>query len=164
MKKLAFVLALCLVCGSVCACGDNSGDGSGSVSDSDGEDASGKTVSERTKALLDDVTFPSMVEVTSDNLSIYYKIDSEKVTEFSAYLCGSSAMPDEFGIFVAASEEDADDIKSALDERIEKQRETYTDYSPDEMYKFDDCFVTKNGSEVYYAVCADNAKASELLK
>ncbi len=157
MKKTAFVLALCLLCGGVCGCSGNSGSGSQS-------DEAEKTVSERTGALLEEVEFPSMVEVTADNLSTFYQIDSEKVTEFSAYLCGSSAMPDEFGIFVAASEDDADDIKTALDERIEKQRETYAGYTPDEMYKFDDCFVTISGNEVYYAVCADNEKAAELLE
>ncbi len=161
MKKTAFILALCLICGGVCACSGNSGSSSDSGSVSDEAE---KTLSERTEALLEEVEFPQMVEVTSDNLSTFYKIEDGKVTEFSAYVCGSGAMPDEFGIFVAASEEDADDIKTALDERIEKQRETYADYTPDEMYKFDDCFVTKSGSTVYYAVCDDNEKAAELLE
>ena len=38
------------------------------------------------------------------------------------------------------------------------------DYTPEEMYKFDDCFVKLNGTTVYYAITADNTKAEEILK
>ena len=72
-------------------------------------------------------------------------------------------MPDEFGIFVAADEDAAAEIETALNSRIESQKETFTDYTPAEMYKFDDCFVTKSGTTVCYAVCADNTSAQEIL-
>ena len=55
-------------------------------------------------------------------------------------------------------------IEEALNKRIEKQRKTFTDYTPAEMYKFEDCFVQINGTVVSYAICADNSKAKELLK
>ena len=54
-------------------------------------------------------------------------------------------------------------IKTSLDERVKKQRDSYADYKPDEMYKFDDCFVEADGNTVYYAVCADNSSAKDIL-
>ena len=72
-------------------------------------------------------------------------------------------MPDEFGVFEAVDEDNAAEIKTALEERIEKQRDTYADYTPGEMYKFDDCFVKQNGTTVIYAICADNSAAEDIL-
>ena len=57
----------------------------------------------------------------------------------------------------------ADEIKTALEKRVDNQKSTYKDYTPDEMYKFDDCFVKQDGNTVYYAVTADNTKAADIL-
>lgn len=161
MKKIAIAAAALLCCAALAGCGGNTKD-SGSSAASTAESAA-LTPAEKTQKLLDTVTHPELVEVTSDRLSAYYGVESDKVTEFSAYICGSGAMPDEFGIFVAADEDAAAEIETALNSRIESQKETFTDYTPAEMYKFDDCFVTKSGTTVCYAVCADNASAQEIL-
>jgi hypothetical protein len=168
MKKTIIALSLSLACIMAAGCSNSSTASSGSSSESSSSEntaseTTNKTAAEKTAQLLEEVEFPSMVEVTSDKLSTYYKIEEDSVTEFSAYVCGSGAMPDEFGIFVAVDEDAAAEIKSALDTRIEKQTETYTDYTPDEMYKFDDCFVSVSGNTVVYAVCADNSAAKDIL-
>ncbi len=121
------------------------------------------TPAERTAELLTAVEFPGMAEVTEDRLTVYYGIDPASVTEFSAYVAGAGAYPDEFGIFVAVDEGFAAIIEERLNERIEKQKNTYADYSPDEMYKFDESFVKVDGSTVYFAVCADGTTAADIL-
>ena len=127
------------------------------------ESAIAATAAERTAELLTAVEFPGMAEVPEDRLSVYYGIDPASVTEFSAYVAGAGAYPDEFGIFVAVDETAAADIESSLNERIEKQKNTYADYSPDEMYKFDESFVIADGCTVYFAVCADGDTAADIL-
>ncbi len=126
-------------------------------------DTAAKSVTERTAELLTAVEFPGMAEVTEDRLTVYYGIDPAAVTEFSAYVAGAGAYPDEFGIFVAADEASAASIETGLYNRIEKQKNTYADYSPDEMYKFDESFVKVEGTTVYFAVCADGDTAADIL-
>ena len=162
MKKILLsVITAALVCG-LCGCGSSSGSSSGTSTSS----ASQSTLSakEKTEKLLGAVEFPSMVEVTADKLDIYFGVAEDEVKEYSVYICGSAAMPDEFGIFVAKDAETAAKIKTAVEKRIESQKKTYSDYKPDEMYKIDDSFVDVNGSTVCYAICANNTKAAEILK
>ncbi len=174
--SIAMAAALALMAG----CGDKTGSDnqSGTLDVSDASNASSasnasnaatseadvKSASERVAELAGQIELPSMAEVTADNLSTFLGIDSEKVSEFSAQICASGAMPDEFGVFVAVDENAAADIKSTLESRIEKQRDTYKDYTPDEMYKFDDCFAEQDGNCVFYAICADNKLAADILK
>lgn len=162
MKKILLsVITAALIC-SLCGCGSSSTSGSSTSTSS----VSQTTLSAKEKAekLLGAVEFPSMVEVTADKLDIYFGIAEDEVKEYSVYICGSAAMPDEFGVFVAKDADTAAKIKTAVEKRIEAQRKTYSDYKPDEMYKIDDSFVNVNGSTVCYAICADNAKAAEILK
>ncbi len=176
MKKtiiMAFCAALCL---SLCGC-DNSGSSSSDTSkpssstpadnstpSDSGSSSETKTVSEKAEQVLSEVEFPGMVEVTADKLNVYFGIDENDVEEFSAYICGSGAAPDEFGIFVAKDSDAAKRIKDALDARVESQYTTFESYTPDAMYRFDDDFVEQNGNTVIYAICDNNEKAKEILK
>ena len=105
-----------------------------------------------------------MVAIDGENMELRLGFTSDGLTDYAAYACGSAALPDEFGVFVAESEDKAAEIKTALEKRIETQKETYKDYTPEEMYKFDDCVVAQNGTTVYYAITADNSKAESILK
>ncbi|GEM_PF-178572 len=120
-------------------------------------------LSKKTLALAEALELSSMVEVTFDELDIFYDIVKTDVDDFSAYLCGSGAVPDEFGAFAAKDADAAKRIADALERRIEYQRKVFKDYIPGEMYKFDDCFVEIDENTVIYAICADNPKARELL-
>ncbi len=161
MKKVFLsVITAALVC-SLCGCGSSN---SGSSSSSSSVSQSTLSAKEKTEKLLGAVEFPSMVEISADKLDIYFGIAEDEVKEYSVYICGSAAMPDEFGVFVAKDADTAAKIKTAVEKRIEAQRKTYSDYKPDEMYKIDSSFVNVNGTSVSYAICADNTKAAEILK
>lgn len=120
-------------------------------------------ISQRTAALIDALELSSMVEVTADELSLFFDINETDVSEFSAYICGSGAVPDEFGIFAANDADAAERIADALNKRAEKQSNMFKDYLPNEMYKFDNYLVEINGNIVTYAVCADNFMAKDIL-
>jgi len=127
------------------------------------QQTSAKSPAEKTAELLDAVEFPEMVEVTSDKLLAYYLIDEADIADMSAYRVGSGAYPDQFGIFVAVDADAAGRVKSAIESYVESERSDFADYTPAEMYKFDDCFIKLNDNTVIYAVCADNAKAESIL-
>ncbi len=142
--------------------GNEANDTTESTSNSEAA-VSERTPTEKAEELLGAVTFPEMVEVTSDKLLAYYGIDNADVTEMSAYRVGSGAFPDQFGIFVSPDAEAAERVKTAVETYVEGERADFADYTPNEMYKFDDCFIEINGNTVIYAVCADNAKAEDIL-
>lgn len=165
MKKnitIAALAAALLLTG--CSNGNSSASGQSSASESSAADTEIKTAAEKADAVLAEITFSGeMVAVDSDTLEFRYGFTADGISDFAAYLCGSGAYPDEFGIFTADSSDKADEIKTALEKRIDNQKATYQDYTPDEMYKFDDCFVKQDGNTVYYAVTADNTKAADIL-
>lgn len=178
MKKTALILAAAFACMALTACeGKPSSDstpapsGGSSITDpvsSIPESTSSDTVSpnEKTSALKNAVEFPSMVEVTDNNLDPYYGIDSADLTGFSAYICATGVGPDEFGVFIAKDADAAARVEDALKKRVKSQDKIYRDYPAAEeyVYKLDDCFVNVNGNVISYAICADNLKAKELLE
>lgn len=159
-KKILSVLAAVMLCAAFTGCGSDKSGSSGSKTSSVTE----KSFGERTAEVLEAVEFAEMVSVSKDTVNDRFGIEEADVSELSAYICGSGAMPDEFGIFRATDADAAKRIEEALNKRIERQQKTFKDYTPAEMYKFDDCFVEVSGETVVYAICADNSKAKELLK
>lgn len=159
-KKIISILAAAMVCVSFTGCGNSSESSAQNTVNSAAE----KSFGERTAALMDAVDLPSMVSVDINTVKDRLGIEEADVAELSAYICGSGAMPDEFGIFRATDADAARRIEEALTKRIERQRKTFQDYTPGEMYKFDGSFVDLRGNDVMYAICADNLKAKELLK
>ncbi|MCH5203505.1 MAG: DUF4358 domain-containing protein [Oscillospiraceae bacterium] len=174
MKKKILIALCAAFCLALCGCdgGDDTKNNSGSSSSVNSEkdpsdnNNSSETASVKNKAeqLLDEVDFPSMVEVKEDKLEIYFGINKDDVSEFAAYICGSGAAPDEFGIFKAKDAESAANIKAALDKRVQSQYDLFSSYTPDAMYRFDDDFVEVSGTTVIYAICDNNEKAKEILK
>ncbi|MGN1339648.1 MAG: DUF4358 domain-containing protein [Oscillospiraceae bacterium] len=164
MKKKTLIAALTaalLLTG--CSGGNTSSAGSG-ASSTQSEAETIKTAAEKADALLSAVEFSGeMVAVDNESMEFRMGFGSDVLTDYAAYICGSGAFPDEFGIFTADTEEHAAEIKTALEKRIDAQKSTYQDYTPEEMYKFDDCFVKQNGTTVVYAVTADNTTAADIL-
>ncbi len=166
MKKTSIIAALTaalLLTG--CSSGNtSSGASQSSQSSQASQTETAKTAAEKADALLAEVEFAGeMVEIDSETMDFRLGFSTEGLTDYAAYICGSGAVPDEFGVFTADTAERAEEIKTALEKRIETQKDTYRDYTPEEMYKFDDCFVKQNGNTVFYAVTADNTKAAEIL-
>lgn len=172
MKKNIAIATIAAIAAALMITGCSNGNSSASsassepsgAAESSAADTEIKTAAEKADAVLADVTFSGeMVAVDNDTIEFRYGFSADGISDYAAYLCGSGAYPDEFGIFTADTAEKADEIKASLEKRIDNQKATYADYTPDEMYKFDDCFVKQDGNTVYYAVTADNTKAADIL-
>lgn len=165
MKKNLAIAAICaamLLAG--CSSGNSSSQSASESTPAASAAESVRTAAEKADALMAEVTFSGeMVTVDADTMELRLGFTADGISDYAVYICGSGAYPDEFGIFTADSSEKADEIKTALEKRIESQKATYTDYTPEEMYKFDDCFVKQDGNTVYYAVTADNTRAADIL-
>ena len=164
MKK-TFTAAALLAALLLAGCSNSGTSGAGDSSSAAASETASLTAQEKAEKVLADIEFNGeMVAIDGENMELRLGFTSDGLTDYAAYACGSAALPDEFGVFVAESEDKAAEIKTALEKRIEAQKETYKDYTPEEMYKFDDCVVAQNGTTVYYAITADNSKAESILK
>lgn len=164
MKK-TFTAAALLAALLLAGCSNSGTSGAGDSSSAAAPETASLTAQEKAEKVLADIEFNGeMVAIDGENMELRLGFTSDGLTDYAAYACGSAALPDEFGVFVAESEDKAAEIKTALEKRIETQKETYKDYTPEEMYKFDDCVVAQNGTTVYYAITADNSKAESILK
>ncbi len=164
---MAIVLAAACVMLTACDNGDNSGSGNSSGGgNSSAVSNNAASPAEKTSALLDEVTFPDMRKLeTSDDLKAILGLDEADITEYASYICPSGMSPDEFGVFVAKDEATAAKIKTLLENRIKYQSDTFKDYplAAAEVYKLEDAFAESEGTVVYYAICADNTKARDIL-
>ncbi len=164
MKK-TFTAAALLAALLLAGCSNSGTSGAGDSSSATASENASLSAQEKAEKVLADIEFNGeMVAIDGENMELRLGFTSDGLTDYAAYACGSAALPDEFGVFVAESEDKAAEIKTALEKRIETQKETYKDYTPEEMYKFNDCVVAQNGTTVYYAITADNSKAESILK
>lgn len=164
MKK-TFTAAALLAALLLAGCSNSGTSGAGDSSSAVASEDASLSAQEKAEKVLADIEFNGeMVAIDGENMELRLGFTSDGLTDYAAYACGSAALPDEFGVFVAESEDKAAEIKTALEKRIETQKETYKDYTPEEMYKFDNCVVAQNGTTVYYAITADNSKAESILK
>lgn len=169
MKRKIMAIILAAACVTLTAC-DNGGNSSGDVT-SDGGNSSvvsdtAASPADKTAALLNGVTFPEMRKLeTADDLKAILGLDETDLTDYAAYICPSGMSPDEFGVFVAKDETTAANVKTILENRVKSQEDTFRNYplAAEEVYKLDDAFVEIDGSVVYYAICADNSKARDIL-
>ena len=162
MKRIVSVAMIAVMCAAFTACGNSTSNDS--KSDTQSSAPAAKKPSEKAAELLGAVTFPEMVSKDMEFVEYTFGITSDMVTEHVLYVCGSGAMPDEFGIFVASSADAAASIKTKVDNRIAYQKDTYISYTPGEVYKLDDSFCEMTGNTVVYAICADNGRARDILK
>ena len=162
MRKFTKILAALLVPAmlvSLTACG---GETSSSTNTSSATESvlNASAPADITKKIMEDIKFPSMAEIKSERLATYYEVDSDKIENFSAYICGSGAYPDEIAIFKMKSSADVDAVKTVLQARVESQTTTFKDYTPDEMYKIDGKNIVISGNYIALIICSDNAGAT----
>lgn len=165
MKKRILVAIIAAACLSASACNNAPAQTTVSASAAESVQDAEVSVSEITAEVLKEVPINSAVEKTKDDISDYFAgMDVDKITEASFYLCASGAYPDEIGVFEFATEADAESGVDAVSKHIERQSDTFSSYTPDEMYKFDRVSATVSGKYVYYLITSDNEKAREVIQ
>ncbi len=172
MKKTVIAILLTAACLSLAGCEKNNDSGKNSdnsspvsnVSDVSNAEAA---PAEKTSQLLEAVDFPEMRKLeTADDLTAILGVNAADLTDYSVYICPSGMSPDEFGVLEAKDEATAASIKTTIEKRIQSQNDTFRDYplAAEEVYKLNDAFVEIDGNVVFYAICADNTKAREILE
>jgi hypothetical protein len=117
-----------------------------------------------TSAVMSQIELPSAAEKTADNIGAYYDIDTSKITDMSVFVCASGAYPDEIAVFAFTDADSAATGLDAVNKRLSELTETFTDYTPEEMYKLENPVIKQYGNYVVFCDLSDNTKAAEIIE
>lgn len=122
------------------------------------------SASEVLNAVLTEVPITSGVEKDKSDLENYYSgLDMAAVEDAAFSLCGSGAYPDEIAIIKCSSEEGTKKAEEALNNRLEKQKELFSSYTPDEMYKLEGAVIFSQNNYAVFIALSDNEKAKSIV-
>lgn len=94
----------------------------------------------------------------SKKLKKLYEIEAEEVEEFVLFTPPSNIKVDELLLLKIKDSEKLDEIKEKITKRIEKQKECYKDYLPDECFLLEKHVLKNNGNYILFVVSKDAEK------
>ena len=162
MKKRIFTAMLAALCFATASCGTET-DTPVTTQQEEVKEYSFDAGSVTTEVLAE-IPINSAIEKGIADLEFYFSnLDTSKLTDASYYMCASGAYPDEIAVFVFDTAENADNAKSAVQARLDKQISVYESYTPEEMYKLEDAIVEVRQNVIFYAVTENNSRAQEIF-
>lgn len=128
-----------------------------------------KSAAEIADAIYSTQTFQDTLNaIDSDMLGDYYRIDASDLTDSKVYVSGSFSTAEEIAVFQASSSDAVENIKKAIDTRLEDLKLAFENYVPGEMTKINDPVLITKGTTVVLVLADDTAAVSdqvnELLK
>ena len=128
-----------------------------------------KSAAEIADAIYSTQTFQDTLNaIDVDMLGDYYRIDAADLTDSKVYVSGSFSTAEEIAVFQASSSDAVENIKKAIDTRLEDLKLAFENYVPGEMTKINDPVLITKGTTVVLVLADDTAAVSdqvnELLK
>lgn len=128
-----------------------------------------KSAAEIADAIYSTQTFQDTLNaIDADMLGHYYRIDAADLTDSKVYVSGSFSTAEEIAVFQASSSDAVENIKKAIDTRLEDLKLALENYFPGEMTKINDPVLITKGTTVVLVLADDTAAVSdqvnELLK
>ena len=128
-----------------------------------------KSAAEIADAIYSTQTFQDTLNaIDADMLGDYYRIDAADLTDSKVYVSGSFSTAEEIAVFQASSSDAVENIKKAIDTRLEYLKLAFENYVPGEMTKINDPVLITKGTTVVLVLADDTAAVSdqvnELLK
>lgn len=161
------VLSLSLnACG---AAGENKGSGSDKTSQVSETSSKVETAIDIVKIadrLKDEIKYDDKLEeMPEESMDILYpQIAKDKVKNKKVYLSSSGGTAEEIACFEGTDEDAAKLIETGLNERIELQKASFSNYVPEEVKRLDKAFVIRKGACVFLSVSADPDKAKSIIE
>ena len=101
-------------------------------------------------------------ELDMDTAAMFFNFSDTNIVNGVVYE-GSGATAEEIVVIECASEEDAKKAETALKERIEEQKDSFTDYVPEELTKLNSPVIKIVGKYAVLSVSNDPGKASSII-
>ena len=164
MKKAT----LCLIIAALLAfagCGGNKPQAPDTAPFSQAQSASPQSAAEWMTFLTENLPFDDTMTLVPENAAAVYGItDEDGYTGDASLYISTMATPEEAAVFRADSALSTEELTALANARLAQQKESYASYAPGEMPKLDSAVVETVGDFVIVVVCADNAKAAELIR
>ena len=112
-------------------------------------------------AAVEALTFDDeMTPVTQDLALDFYGVDAADVKAVSAYM-STGATSEELSLWEAVNAEAAQRIHQALLSRVERQKELYASYAPEEAKRLDGFCVEERGNYLLLVVAGETASSAD---
>ncbi len=118
-------------------------------------------ISELSSVLAESVSFSEqLTQIDVSNIEKRYALNSKDYTEIMAFV-GTLSTCDEY---VIVKTETPDAMVEKFNKYIEKKREEYKLYRPDELYKLDSAVIETHNKSVVMIITADFENALDVYK
>ena len=132
------------------AAATTAGTGGGAEGAATDEAKAAATAADITAAVMAEIGFSAPTEKNIENIGAFYDVDTDAITDMSAFICGSGADPDEISVFRFADESSAEAGAEAVQKRLDSQLAVYKDYTPDQVYKLEEAVLIEKDSWVIF--------------
>lgn len=102
-------------------------------------------------------------QLSEVDYDIVYDMEDSNVTESAVYI-SSGATAEEIAVIKCETKEDSEKVQTALEERVEEQKESFRDYVPKELDKLDKAVIMKIGNTIVLSISNDDVKAKEIIE
>lgn len=108
--------------------------------------------------LLTEVDFDDELTLFAGDISKIY--DMPEVEDYLIYI-GSGATSEEITIITLKNSSDEEDVKAALEKRVEEQKQNFANYVPEEVSRLEKSIIKSN--EKYVVLCVSNDNQAEKI-
>lgn len=108
--------------------------------------------------LLKEVDFDDELTLFAGDISKIY--DMPEVEDYLIYI-GSGATSEEIAIITLKNSSDEEDVKAALEKRVEEQKQNFANYVPEEVSRLEKKIIKSN--EKYVVLCVSNDNQAEKI-
>ena len=120
-------------------------------------------VTEVANQLLENITYQDeLSSIDLDTASMFFNFADVDIVN-GAVFESSGATAEEIAVLECADSTAANAAKAALETRVADQKESYTDYVPEELVKLDKAVIITNGKYAVLSVSDDPDKAAEII-
>ncbi len=116
------------------------------------------------KQLLESTDMNKMVKCSNRNLMQFFGLDYEQYDSHIYYKGTEALSVDEVLVIKAFSKNDLNNVKDAVENRIDTQITTFEGYGPKQVALLKNAVVTTKGNYLFYAVCDDAEKIEEVFE
>lgn len=104
-------------------------------------------------------------ELNEGNDTIFfrkYNVSEDLVASQKTYF-STNATTEEISVIECKDEKAAEEVKKALEQRVEEQKQTFESYAPEEVARLDKAVIRILGKYAVLCVTADTDKANEII-
>lgn len=171
MKRLCVILLVAAMAGMTVGCGADAGktvetqdeDNIENTTEAGAEsDVDVQTVADE---ILNGGDFKDRLEAVDANMALtrLYNLDAAQV-DASAFYVNSNATAEEIAVIKVKSDDYAETVRAAFEERIAAQKDACRDYLPDEMPKLENAVIYTGAGCVVLCISNDSGKAEALIE